>query len=109
MSEKIGIVTIEYFENGVVRRAEFAPTLKLSVSSALADQLTNQQPNTAEEAKNNADLVFASWFSKMNEIELADRTLYEVKGNMLECETYADGHPKKCVFEYTFGFINNSN
>lgn len=52
--------------------------------------------------KLSADLVLATWFNDILEIELADRDKYEVKSEVITCEKYDSGNVKLCVIDYYF-------
>lgn len=104
----IGNVLMMYDEEGNVINAIFDPTMKLDFKEPLSDQL--QQIKCSEDVttvQQNADTIFAGWFSKLNEIELADRTKYEIKSNVLDCEKYPNGKVKKCLIQYVYQEIKN--
>lgn len=102
-SQPIGIVTMEYDENGNVTSATFVPTMKVTLDENLVHQLQSIPASGAVTLMNNADLVMSAWFSKTNEIELADREEWAVDGRMIECTLHPGSTKvKKCVIEYTF-------
>lgn len=44
----------------------------------------------------------AAWFTKMNEIELADRDRYDINSEIVGCDKHPNGSIKKCTLKYTF-------
>lgn len=102
-SQPIGIVTMEYDEQGAVTSATFVPTMKVVLDDNLIRQLQSLTASDALALQNNADLVMSAWFAKTNEIELADREEWTIKSRVVECITYPEnGKVKKCAIEYTF-------
>lgn len=100
---EIGIVDIDYSSKGEVKNASFRPTLKVKADATLKKQLLNLQSSSDSAViKSNAELMFASWFSKINEIELADRDEYEIHSDMVTCLRYKSGMVKKCVMKFSF-------
>src|SRR5579864_105088 len=77
---QIGTAEIIYGEDGKVLRAFFTP--KMQVGN-IASQLLQLEPGKPERIKENAEMVLAAWFSKMNEIELADREHYKIESEIL--------------------------
>lgn len=102
-NQEIGVVTIDYNEEGVAIHSLFEPTLKIKGGMSLLEQMealtATQDP---EIIKSNADLVFGNWFNKLSEIELADRDTHEVVSELVECDKYPSGNIKKCVLKYIF-------
>jgi hypothetical protein len=101
--QEIGIANIKYKQDGSVFSADFTPSkVNLGGGFGPPNQLLNIKQGTAEEIKNNAELVMASWYSKMNEIELADRNQYEIKGEIIRCDKYPDGAVMQCEVRFVF-------
>ena len=96
---QIGTAEIIYGEDGKVLRAFFTP--KMQVGN-IASQLLQLEPGKPERIKENAEMVLAAWFSKMNEIELADREHYKIESEILKCTMYQDGSVKRCKISFTF-------
>ncbi len=101
MRHEIGIVTVEYDQQGSVKRANFKPTIEVLPSSVLIRQLlalpSGEERDTV---KANADLVFAGWFSQINEIELSDRNENPISSEVITCEKWPLGKVKTCVLRY---------
>lgn len=93
--EKIGVATIEYNGKGAVVRANFQPIKKFEVD--LSQLKGNEDEKTV---RDNAELIMASWFSKVNEIELADRDKFKIESKVLDCRKWPDGTIKKCWIEF---------
>lgn len=101
--QPIGSVTMEYAETGKVIRGEFKPMMVIELDDALFTQLEAlPQGEDASILQSNADLILAAWFSKSNEIELADREKWEIVSSVADCSKYPTGKVRKCVIEYTF-------
>lgn len=98
----IGIVKIEYDKEGKVIRANFYPSMNLEADDDLKNQLQTIKNSDQETVKSNASLVMAAWFSKMTDIELADREKYEISTNIISCDKHWDGTIKMCVIEFEF-------
>lgn len=92
----------------VILSADFIPTMKVSLDDNLLEQLKSiQQPNDGNVVKSQADLMLAAWFSKMNEIELADRTQYTIKSKVVDCTKWPNGKVRLCKLNYYFAKIVN--
>lgn len=103
---KIGIAEIVYSEDGKVLRAFFTPTMRIG---NVAEQLMKIRHGNAAQIRQDAEIVLSSWFNKMNEIELADRSEYEISSEVLSCTQYPDGGTKRCKIEFTFKKLDNAN
>lgn len=101
---KIGIARIEYNEDGTVKSAIFEPTMKVEAKAdTLSPFLSIEDGNSSEEAvKEHAIIALATWFNKMNEIELADREKYTIDTEVVSCEKYPSGSIKICQIEFHF-------
>lgn len=106
MNQQIGVSTINYDESGNALSATFEPTIKIESDNSLISQLSNIKNKSANEIKSNAELVFSSWFRKLDDlitdIELSDREEYEVVSEVKECLKYGNDSIKKCVIEFSF-------
>lgn len=103
--KEIGVATLNYSVDGEFETAQFSPTMKVDVSSELMQELIDSVDckNEDEVVKNQAFGVFASWFQKMNEIELADRAQYEVAAELVApCERWENGQVKQCQIRFIF-------
>lgn len=98
----IGKATIEYDIYGIVERASFEPTLNVNIGPDIISQLARINNESQVELQSNADLILGAFFSKLTEIEVADREMFAVKSRVVECVKYTAGAVKKCVLEYTF-------
>ena len=113
----IGVVTINYTKTGEVKSSNFTPTLKVEATDEIIEELKKMsKADDADIVVNQAGLVMASFFSKMNEFELADRNKYEIVGKTIECVKYSKSEVKekiqlikKCVIEFIFKPIKISN
>lgn len=100
---EIGTVQIEYRETGEVKSASFHPVPAIRFDSAVTRQLlTLDHPEGPHQLKNNSDLILAAWFTKLNEIELADRERYDIDSEIIRCDKYPNGSIQTCTIKYTF-------
>lgn len=99
--EQIGIATMQYDESGKVIEAYFTPRDK--VQGVDLNQLkTIQADQNIDVIRYNAEMVMAGWFSKVNEIELADRDHYKVTSETIWCDKYPNGSVKRCSIGFYF-------
>ncbi len=99
----IGVATISYDEQGNPTSQTFKPGENIEPDDNLLNQLKQIPTATDSElVKQNADLVLAGWWSKMNEAELADRDEFKIYSEIVECLKYDNGSVKSCSIEYTF-------
>jgi hypothetical protein len=102
---KIGTVIVNYDQEGNVleKFTAFVPTMNIPVDKELGKQLIKlKQENNETILKDNSDLILASWFSKMNEIELADRNSFKIESMIVSCDKYSNGKIRKCILDYYF-------
>ena len=97
--KKIGIATIEYDRVGSVTKGTFDPDKDFG-NVDIKQLLSIKASKDVDVVKRNAETVLASWFSKINEVELADRDQYEVASEVLDCKKYVDGKVKKCSIQF---------
>lgn len=105
---EIGVAVINYSPEGKVLSAGFEPTLKMSFTPELLDQLSGAKSDTAETVRVDSEIIMAAWFSKMNEIELADREEYHIVSTVEECVKYPDGRIKTCKVKFSFKKIGTN-
>jgi hypothetical protein len=99
----LGYVSIEYNPDGTVREASFVPTMVVPVPPAVHNDLMRVgRIDDIVALQGSADIIMASWFSKVNEIELAERTEYTIKSTISKCVRNEDGRVKNIVIGYRF-------
>lgn len=74
MKTEIGIATIICEEDGTIINADFTATMELQNSDKLVDELKKMEGPPEDKA----GLIFANWFNKVSEIEMADRDKQKV-------------------------------
>lgn len=100
---ELGIARIEYDKDGQATLATFTPTMNVQIDKSVLRQLsTLEVKNDPSVIKDNANYVFASWFAKTNEIELADRDHYGVDTEVVECVKDEAGNIRLCVIKFVF-------
>lgn len=98
---KIGTATLIFTETGAFKQGSFKPDA-ISIPFVGPDLTQVDLCENVEQIQQKADEVFATWFSRMSEIELADREKYTIKSKVTKCVTFASGRPQVCEIEYTF-------
>lgn len=101
----IGVVTISHDKDGNMGEAYFKPTMQVSLDKSLVPALTAgtmASTDNPEYIRNQADIVMASFFSKITEIELADRDKYELKSEIIQCSKWGNGAVRTCKIKYSF-------
>lgn len=99
---EIGIAELTYNEDGTTTSATFKPTMVINADQALLERLATISGPDESILQSNARMVFAQWFNKSNEIELADPSEAYVADEIVECERYASGQPKRCVIRFIY-------
>lgn len=93
----VGIVTLQYTEAGILDSYDFKSDIQLPKEFEIDKLLVGDK---IEKIKATADLVMATWFNRVAEIELADRTEYTLVGETVMCDKYASGAVKACQIRY---------
>lgn len=104
---KIGTVKITYAKDGTIEEAVFNPTLRIPASEEVRKNLILLgQVKDPEVLRKSADMIMAGWFSKMNEIELSDRSEFQVQSHIVECVKMDNGKIKTISIDYEFKQIS---
>lgn len=109
-NQEIGIATLHYDKKGHYNGGGFEPTMQIEISQGLMSELTgvciDGEDKIAEHVnqkiRDQADMVFATWFQKMNEIELADRSQYEIGTEVTHCSKYPNGKIRSVKLRFVF-------
>lgn len=105
--KQIGKTTIIYDETGKLLSASFQPTVSIDSDESILSEMKDISNRDVESIKSNAELVFAQWFRKtdnlITEIELSDREEFHVTSEIEKCEKYDNGSVKRCVIAFSFG------
>lgn len=114
--QEIGIVTMNYNDEGEVTMASFKPTMSITIDKNLFERFSKigdtgkrikkESPSVhyeedSEMLRENAELVFASWFNKTNEIELADREKYKIISETIRCSKHFNGRIAECNIRFS--------
>lgn len=100
---EIGISTIGYDEQGDANYALFTPLMGLSEEGDDLHKFVDiKSDNDETKMKAQAESIFATWFEKFNQIELADRQKYVIGSDIVSCEKYPNGNVKKIQFKFIF-------
>jgi len=100
----LGQATLEYSPEGELLKAVFVPKMEIKLDQPTVVKLQESVSNNTKfkQLKHNADMVLASWFSAITEIELADRESYTIVSEAVICDKYPDKTVQKCVIDYYF-------
>lgn len=98
----IGIAELKYNIHGFVVMSSFKPSLNIEHTEKLAEILNKIECTDVSKIKQQADIVFASWFSRITDIEIADRSKYVISSNIITCKKFKNGKTKNCAIEYSF-------
>jgi hypothetical protein len=96
---KIGTVYLEYDKQGNVVDVSFISAIQFTLTDEWRKKLSGA-PTNDEELRQKTDLVFSSWFNKVNEIELADRSEFKINSKVIECNEDILGLISRCKVEY---------
>lgn len=102
MKTTIGNATILYSREGKATHSFFVPAIHTIPCDVIEAQLLTTTPKTGEQAKEQAQRVLADWFSKVEDIELADRETGEITSTIVSCEKWDNDIPKSCTIEFVF-------
>lgn len=99
---EIGIATLEYDDKGNFIAGSFTPIGTQILPKEMAEFGEVSCESGEEKIKEQACNVFAAWFQKMNDIELADREEYKIESDLAQpSEFYPSGGIKKCYIKFT--------
>lgn len=102
MKTEIGNVILAYNEEGHTIMAVFNPTLKVETNSVILDALKEVEGKEQEVIMKKANVVMATWFNAISDIELADREKYLIEGEVQSCHKYPNGQIRECIIKYFF-------
>lgn len=98
----IGKAHLEYDEKGKLTVSMFTSLIEVHIEDK---ELGLIKCTDEDGIKQQAEQVFAKWFTTMNEIELADREDYVISTEYITpCEKYENGSIKSCDILFS---INN--
>lgn len=99
----LGNVTIGYNTSGDVVSASFKPAEKIDFDKKLLLQLqTIRDYDNSEKLQKNAEHVFAGWFQKVIDIELADINEHQIRSKIIRCDKYGNGLIRECEMNFYF-------
>lgn len=104
----VGITSLYYNEDGTLSSGFFTPFgFDLNGDQILERMKFIDAGQSGDELANHAKVVLAGFFSRANEIELADREKYEILPTVIECQKWPSGTVKKCVIRFTLKSKNH--
>lgn len=104
--QEIGVSELSFDRDGKLVYGHFNPTMQIKVDN-ISDFITGIDCKD-EDANiiNKATQVFATWFQRMNDIELADRSQFEISTQFIEpCERWDNGIVKLAKIRFVFKHI----
>lgn len=98
----IGTAALEYNEEGKLEAAVFYPKIKVKFDD-IKEQLGNCCSRSIDDIKNSAQLLLATFFSKMNEIELRDMEKTTLSADIVRSQNHDNGTIKEVEIEFVYG------
>lgn len=97
MTTEVGVVTLNYKQNGELAGAVFVPTMQLNANAEFLKGLNSvKSSDNPGLIKAHAQRVFAGWFSQMTRIELDESYQLTSRVDLDTCERFTDGTVKTC-------------
>lgn len=104
---EIGKSVLYYDENGKLDRIEFAPTMKVELDSKELVKFAKITGHDEVTIAISANAAVATWFQKTNEIELADRSQWQIETKVDACSKLSNGRISKCSLTHYFKHIEH--
>lgn len=103
--KEIGIVIIEYDQNGKVT-STFKPTIEIKDCQNVEQQIQEKlmPSNDPNVVSGLAETIFSKWFNLMTNIELNDN--YNISHSVKNCEKYENGLVKICEIAFYYEDIS---
>lgn len=98
---KIGAVKLVYGEDGNLLMAGFSPRIEITFED-LKDQLGDCTNRTDQEIKDCAQLLLASFFNKVSNIELRDVEKTTIETQIAHVEKYSNNSLKNIELEFIY-------
>lgn len=95
----VGSAALEYDATGKLEAAVFHPKIKVDFSD-IEDQLGSCTNKTLDEVKKSAELLLATYFTKLNQIELRDIETQPLTLEIVAGEKYDNGLLKSVEIEF---------
>lgn len=99
----VGVVTIKYNENGDTVYANFQPEAQEYTNPDFMHSLLGIPASSESEMiKTNAQHLLVKYFTKINDMDMADHFEYGFVGDVIQCDRYDSGQVKECKIKFTF-------
>ena len=100
----LGRAIINYDENGYMTKSEFTPYSKIIIEEEFASKIGEKIQNVTDlrTIQHNSEMVLATWFSQMTDIELADPEKFSIVSSNVECLKHENNMIKQCIIDYHF-------
>src|SRR5687768_14329135 len=99
---KIGTAKLKYDSDGDLQIGFFQPRITVTKDQVKQFGLTKCTNKTPDEIKNCAQLLLASFFNKVNEIELRDFEKTTLETNIVSTQHYDTGLVKEIEIEFVY-------
>lgn len=96
----IGVASIEFDEFGKISNIKFESKIGLEIKDFSTEQLSEILCSDKERVKTGAEVLLASWFSKVTEIELADQNEVIIDSEISNIKYHEDGAVKSVEIIY---------
>lgn len=104
----IGTAEIMYAEDGSIESASFSSNMKIEFEQALISQLQPVKNKNVTAIKTNSELVLASFFNTLADIEIDDRGKFHIVSDIKHCDEYPNGDIKRCIMHFSYREIGET-
>lgn len=101
-SQVIGIAKLKYDTDGDLQIGLFQPKIEIKKEQFKNSEIGKCNNKSIEEMKDCAELLLASFFSKLNDIELRDMENTRLETKVVSSQQYPDGKWKEIEFEFVY-------
>lgn len=106
---KIGAVRLVYNNKGQLIIARVKPEDFIKNELSPANDLAKAVDGLMDEQriKEQAQMVLASWFNHLNNVELSDKFESELTSEIVSCSKWPNGTVKECTLQFTLQEIKH--
>lgn len=98
----LGTATLKYDTDGELQIGTFKPMIQITKEQIKTSALGKCSNKTIEEVRECAELLLASFFTKVSDIELRDIEKTQLLTEAVYTETYDNGQVKEVKFEFSY-------
>lgn len=98
----LGTAKLKYDADGDLQVGTFKPKIEITKEQLKGSDISKCANKTVEQVKDCAELLLASFFNKVSEIELRDIESTELKTEVISQAHYTNGALKEVEFEFVY-------